>query len=61
MNMIRMARVLYEDEKFMTIEIAKDLQTEVQLNQGDRFYSMVFIRSMGDEKMESWLPWDEME
>lgn len=51
---LRMGRVLFEDDKFITIEIAKDMDSEVHVNAGDRFLSLVFQTNAGP-----WVPWEE--
>jgi hypothetical protein len=35
-------RVLHEDADFMTLEIAKDENRELRLEEGDRFYTVIF-------------------
>lgn len=51
---VRMGRVLYEDDKFITLEIAKDINGYIHVNQGDRFLSLVFQANKGP-----WVPWEE--
>jgi hypothetical protein len=38
------ARVLFEDDDMMTLEIAKDPERVLQLDDGDRFFTMIFVQ-----------------
>lgn len=41
-NDIVLGRVLHEDGDFMTLEIAKDEGRSLNLEDGDRFYTIIF-------------------
>lgn len=57
---IRVARVLHEDEAFMTVEISKDDSRELRIEDGDRFFTLMFVRRKnGSKDMEAWTPWDK--
>ena len=53
-----LAKVLFEDEDFLTIEVIKNEQRELQLDPdgGDRFLTMLFIKR-ADDSYEVWKPW----
>jgi len=60
---ILVARVLSEDDKFMTLEVAKDDNTSFTLdpdpNSPDRFFMVIFVhpREDMDNTLEAWKPW----
>ena len=58
-NGVRVARVLHEDDKFMTVEIVKDLETPLNVEEGDQYYSIAFIKRTGLTTAKPWLPWEE--
>ncbi len=39
---VKLARVLHEDSQLMTVEIVKDDERKLKLEEGDRFYTIVF-------------------
>lgn len=52
------ARVLHEDDDFITIEVGKHDDVSFTLESGDRFLTMVFVRFVGD-RARAWLPWKD--
>lgn len=60
------ARVLAEDDDFITLEVAKHDGVTFHLQQdaegetvgGDRFFTILFIHAV-DGKGVAWLPWKE--
>jgi len=52
-------RVVHEDEKFITIEIAKSNDTPYTLDPEtpDRFYTLLFVKSE-DGSVRVWRPWE---
>lgn len=65
------ARVLHQDDDFITLEVAKHDGVTFHLQQdpdtgetvgGDQFLTMVFIHNTGPRggkpSMETWRPWD---
>lgn len=64
MAKIRIARVLHQDEAFLTLEVPLDENRELRVEDGDRFYSFIFVRSVPDEetgriKVQDWDPFGE--
>ena len=58
-DLIRVGRVLHEDDGYITISVAKSLDTELHLNEGDQFLSLVFVHSEGEgQPATPWLPWE---
>lgn len=57
---ITIARVLSEDDKFLILEVPKDLKEKITLQEDDRFLTMMFVRKNGD-KIIAWYPWESDE
>lgn len=57
-SQIKVARVLHEDDEFMTLEVIKHNNHELTLKTDDRFLSIAFVRSTGEGEAEIWLPWE---
>lgn len=62
---LRVARVLAEDDKQVTLEVMKSDDTPMTLAQGidpaaepDRFLTILFVHTV-DGAGETWLPWEE--
>lgn len=57
---IIVARVLHEDNAFMTLEVVKDETRELTLNpeKPDRFLTLLFIKQE-DGATVVWKPWEE--
>lgn len=55
------ARVLSEDEQFMTVELSKDNEQRFTLDpdEPDRYYIMVFIKMKDEDGPKIWKPWEE--
>jgi len=56
----RVGRVLREDDDFLTLEVAKNPDRELRLEEGDRFLTLLFVQKRpggrpGD--VRAWLPW----
>jgi hypothetical protein len=62
-DQIRVGRVLHEDDAFLTLEVAKDEHRPLSIESGDRFLTLVFVRSKpthaDPQRAEAWLPWEE--
>jgi len=56
---LRVARVLHEDDAMVTLEVVKDPDRKMRIEDGDRFWTLLFVRSVGDGHMEAWLPWED--
>ena len=55
---VRIGRVLHEDDKFVTLEIAKSLETPLNIEDGDQLLTLAFLK--GEEgQMVPWVPWEE--
>lgn len=56
---IRVGRVVSEDDKFVLLEVPKDMTEPVTLQEGDRFWTLVFVKAErpGSQRMVAWLPW----
>jgi hypothetical protein len=54
------ARVLSEDDRFLTVEIAKNNDEKFTLDQEipDQFHTMIFLK-MVDGQAVAWKPWEE--
>jgi hypothetical protein len=59
-NHIRPARVLHEDETFLTLEVPKDETRELRIEDGDRFLTLIFVRNV-DGATKPWLPWETVD
>lgn len=57
-SQMQVGRVVTEDEKFMLLEIAKDQTEPVTLQEGDRFFTLVFVRAIGPQQADIWVPWE---
>lgn len=55
---LRIGRVLHEDDAFMTIEVPKDENRQLRLEEGDRFLTFIFTRN-DDGAMSTWIPWED--
>lgn len=56
----RVGRVLHEDGDFLTLEVAKNPDRELRLEEGDHFLTLLFVQKRpggrpGD--VRAWLPW----
>lgn len=61
-SQLYIGRVLFEDKDLMTIEVAKDENRQLRIEEGDRFLTMVFVRYDKDENsMIVWTPWESDE
>jgi len=60
---IRVGRVLHEDDAFLTIEVAKSDDRPLQVEDGDRYLTLLFVRSApthaDPRRAVAWLPWEE--
>lgn len=56
-QMVKPARVLHEDDDFVTVEVGKHDDVSFTLEDGDEFLTLLFIRSDGEGGMEVWEPW----
>lgn len=58
---LQLARILTQDDDFIVLEICKDPERELNLENGDHFLSLVFLHQVTDEegnkKMRFWIPW----
>lgn len=65
-DMLRIGRVLHEDDSFVTMEIAKNDEVTFHLQQndegetvgGDQFFTIVFLRTDGRGHATVWNPFD---
>ena len=56
---VRISRVLHEDDELMTVEVVKNEQRELKLEEGDKFLTLVFIHNLeGTKYFETWIPWE---
>jgi hypothetical protein len=62
-NQIRVGRVLHEDDAFVTLEVAKDDNRPLRVEDGDRYLTLLFVRSKpthaDPHRAVAWLPWEE--
>jgi hypothetical protein len=52
-------RVLHEDDDLVTMEVGKRDDVTFHLQQDDRFFTLVFIKSEKDGTARTWKPWEE--
>jgi hypothetical protein len=52
------ARLLHQDDKFVTVEIAKSDQTPLRVEEGDQFFTMCFVRGEKREDYSVMVPWN---
>ena len=50
-------RVLHEDDGFVTLEVAKDMSRTLQLEDGDRFLTVLFVHNT-PTGVKAWKPWE---
>jgi hypothetical protein len=58
---VRICRVLHEDDAFMTVEVPKDLNRQLRLEDGDRFLTLIFCKTEDDGRLRTWIPWENEE
>lgn len=51
-------RVISEDDKFMLLEIPKDLNEPMTIKEGDQFYTLMFMQRAGGNNVSPFIPWD---
>jgi hypothetical protein len=60
---IRVGRVLHEDDAFLTIEVAKSDDRPLNVEDGDRYLTLLFVRGapthVDPRRMVAWLPWED--
>lgn len=56
-SQIKQSRVLFEDADFVTLEICKDPDRELSLDDKDQFLTVVFVKPLKDG-LEVWNPWE---
>jgi hypothetical protein len=60
-NLMRVGRVLHEDDAFVTIEVAKSDQRQLRVEGGDQFLTLIFVHAAqtpAGPRTEAWLPWE---
>ena len=55
---MRIGRVLHEDDAFMTLEVPKDDDRPLRIEDGDRYLTFIFTHNT-DDGIETWIPWEE--
>lgn len=56
---LKVARVLFEDDDFVTLEIAKDEHRTLRIEDGDRFFTLVFLKQNPEDGTATvWTPWE---
>jgi len=58
----KVARVLGEDDDFLTVEVAKHDAVVFQMSEDktlNRFLTVLFSRDSGEGERETYVPWDE--
>lgn len=58
---ILIGRVLNEDDGSILIEVPKQMDREIHLEEGDRFLSLMFVHNVAPQGappvVEAWVPW----
>lgn len=62
-NDVHISRVVGEDEHGITLFVPKSEDGIFHLEGGEKFLTMMFLRSSGDEDgtLEIWTPWEDEE
>lgn len=55
---IKIAKVVGENEDGLTLFVPKDMEGVFHLNEGDKFLSIVFVKSEAPGRVVSWVPWE---
>jgi hypothetical protein len=61
-DLMRVGRVLHEDDAFVTLEVAKHDDRQLRVEGGDQFLTLLFIHQADTPhgpRAEAWLPWKE--
>lgn len=61
-HLMRVGRILHEDDGFLTIEVAKSDQWRLSVESGDRFLTLLFVHQADTPhgpRAEAWLPWEK--
>lgn len=58
-KLIKPARVLHEDDDFLTLEVGKHDDVSFTLDEegGNSFLTLIFVHADGEGAMEVWEPW----
>lgn len=54
----QVGRVVSKDNGFMIIEIMKDKNDLFTIQEGDRFYTLMFVQQIDDRTVQPWIPWE---
>jgi hypothetical protein len=55
---LRIARVLHQDDDLVTLEVVKNERRQLRIEDGDQFWTLVFLRQERGAAMTFWLPWE---
>lgn len=61
-HLMRVGRVLHEDDGFITLEVAKSDQRQLRVEPNDQFLTLLFVHQAETPhgpRAEAWLPWDK--
>jgi hypothetical protein len=57
---LRIGRVLHEDDDLVTLEVVKNEDRQLRVEDGDRYLTLVFLRQERQgAAMTFWLPWEQ--
>jgi hypothetical protein len=54
---LRVGQVLEEDDEFVTLKVAKGDQAKYEVEDGDKFWTLLFVQPDGDD-MKAEFPWN---
>lgn len=57
-SQVRIAKVVGENEDGLTLFVPKDMQGTFHLTEGDRFLTLVFMKTDGVGGAQAWIPWE---
>lgn len=59
LEQMRVGRVIEEDENWVTLEVAKNDLVKYHVEDGDRFYTLLFVQSDGKGDIKADFPWGD--
>lgn len=58
-DVIRIAKVVGENEEGLTLFVPKDEEGVFHLTEGDEFLTVMFVKNGGEGSLTPWVPWKE--
>jgi hypothetical protein len=57
-SQVQIAKVVGENEDGLTLFVPKDMSGTFHLSEGDRFLTLVFMKTDGVGSVKAWIPWE---